>query len=98
EAPRSVLKTQVEALSRERLICNMASELEFFLFNNTYHDAFAANYANLAPSSDYRIDYHTMQTTRDEPIMHALRQQMPIAGVGVESTKGEWGKGRHEVN
>jgi glutamine synthetase len=39
-----------------------------------------------------------MQTTRDEPIMHALRQQMPGAGVRVESTKGEWGKGQHEVN
>jgi glutamine synthetase len=39
-----------------------------------------------------------MQTTRDEPIMRAIRQQMPGAGVRVESTKGEWGKGQHEVN
>ena len=52
----------------------------------------------MQPSSDYRIDYHTMQTTRDEPIMRAVRQQMPAAGVVVESTKGEWGKGQHEVN
>ena len=98
EAPRSVLKKQVDRLAKLGLTCNIASELEFFLFNTSYHDANAANYATLTPSSDYRIDYHTMQTTRDEPIMHALRQQMPGAGVRVESTKGEWGKGQHEVN
>jgi glutamine synthetase len=98
EAPRSVLKKQVDRLAKLGLTCNIASELEFFLFNTSYHDASACNYAALTPSSDYRIDYHTMQTTRDEPIMHALRQQMPGAGVRVESTKGEWGKGQHEVN
>src|SRR5262249_44106561 len=80
------------------LTCNAASELEFFLFNTTYHDAFTSRYLGIPPSSDYRIDYHTMQTTRDEPIMRALRTQMPAAGVRIESTKGEWGKGQHEVN
>jgi glutamine synthetase len=98
EAPRSLLKRQVERLAAQGLTCNVASELEFFLFNANYHEAFTANYAKLPPSSDYRIDYHTMQTTRDEPIMRAVRQLMPAAGVVVESTKGEWGKGQHEVN
>jgi glutamine synthetase len=100
EAPRSILRKQLDRLEKLGLTCNIASELEFFLFNTTYHDANLAGYAEsaLIPSSDYRIDYHTMQTTRDEPIMHALRQQMPGAGVRVESTKGEWGKGQHEVN
>ena len=98
EAPRSMLRKQVERLEKLGLTCNIASELEFFLFNTSYHDASACGYAQLTPSSDYRIDYHTMQTTRDEPIMHALRRQMPGAGVRVESTKGEWGRGQHEVN
>ena len=44
EAPRSVLQKQVERLSTEKLICNTASELEFFLFNTSYSDAFAADY------------------------------------------------------
>ncbi len=98
EAPRSVLKKQVDRLAKLGLTCNIASELEFFLFNTSYHDASRCNYSALTPSSDYRIDYHTMQTTRDEPIMRAIRQQMAPAGVVVESTKGEWGKGQHEVN
>jgi glutamine synthetase len=98
EAPRSILRGQVDRLAKQGLICNTASELEFFLFNTTYHDAFASNYSALTPSSDYRIDYHTMQTTRDEPIMHDIRQHMEGAGVPVESTKGEWGRGQHEAN
>ncbi len=75
-----------------------ASELEFFLFNQTYHSAFNGRYAALAPASDYRIDYHILQPAREEPLMRALRNFMDAAGVPVESSKGEWGKGQYEVN
>ncbi|PYJ05763.1 MAG: glutamine synthetase [Verrucomicrobia bacterium] len=98
EAPRSVLRRQTELLARKKLSACLASELEFFLFNNTFHDAFAAEYRNLTPSSDYRIDYHTMQPARDEPLMRRVRNEMTAAGVPVESSKGEWGHGQHEVN
>src|SRR5688500_10196251 len=98
EAPRSVLRRQVDRLTAKGLSCKMASELEFFLFNTTYHDAFASGYSQLQPSSDYRIDYHTMQPTHDEPLIGALRRQMQGARVPVESSKGEWGKGQHELN
>jgi glutamine synthetase len=98
EAPRSVLRRQVEAVTRNKFTCYAASELEFFLFNQSFHDAFAADYRNLTPSSDYRIDYHTMQPTRDEAIFRAVRNWMTEARVPVESSKGEWGRGQHEVN
>ena len=98
EAPRTTLRRQLDALKKSDYTCAIASELEFFLYNTTYPDAWRAGYRNLTPCSEYRIDYHTMQPARDEPIMHALRQQMPLAGVAIESTKGEWGKGQHEVN
>jgi glutamine synthetase len=98
EAPRSVLKRQVNALADKGLTAFTASELEFFLFNQTFHQAFAAEYRNLVPSSDYRIDYHITQPTQDEPLMRALRTQMPTAGVPVETSKGEWGRGQHEIN
>ena len=98
EAPRSVLRGQLERLGKRRLVCNMASELEFFLFNTSYHDAQAADYRGLTPSSDYRIDYHTMQPARDEGLFRAIRNQMAAARVPVESSKGEWGRGQHEVN
>src|SRR5207247_8057398 len=98
EAPRSVLREQVAAVARRKLTCYAASELEFFLFNHTYHDAFTADYRNLTPSSDYRIDYHTLQPTRDEGLMRAVRNGMSAARVPVESSKGEWARGQREVN
>jgi glutamine synthetase len=98
EAPRSVLQRQLEMLGARGMVCKIASELEFFLFNDTYPAAFAANYARLTPASDYRIDYHTLQPARDEAIFRSLRNFMDAADVPVESSKGEWGKGQHEVN
>jgi glutamine synthetase len=98
EAPRSVLKRQLEKLGAGGLVCKTASELEFFLFNDTYPAAFASHYSGLNPASDYRIDYHTLQPARDEAIFRSLRNFMDAADVPVESSKGEWGKGQHEVN
>ena len=98
EAPRSVLRSQLERLAKQKLSCNIASELEFFLFNTTYHEAFASGYRSLQPSSDYRIDYHIMQPTADEPLFRQIRNDMTLAEVPVESSKGEWGRGQHEVN
>jgi glutamine synthetase len=98
EAPRSVLRRQLDRLAKPKQACCIASELEFFLFNNSYHDAFVAEYRNLTPSSDYRIDYHTMQPARDEALMRAVRNMMDAARVPVETSKGEWGRGQHEIN
>lgn len=98
EAPRSVLRRQLDWLGRQGLTCYCATELEFYLFNQTFHSAHAAGYRDLQPSSDYRIDYHIMQPTRDEPFMRAVRNGMTSAGVPVESSKGEWSRGQHEIN
>ena len=98
ESPRAVLQRQVDVVARRRFVCNIASELEFFLFNTSYHDAFAANYRDLEPSSDYRVDYQIMQPTRDEPLFRSIRNMMGEAGVPIESSKGEWGRGQHEIN
>ncbi len=98
ESPRAVLKRQIERLEEKGLSTYAASELEFFLLNDSFHDAFKAGYRNLTPSSDYRIDYHTMQPARDEPFLRQARNQMGAAGIPVESSKGEWGRGQHEIN
>jgi glutamine synthetase len=98
EAPRSVLKRQLQLLRERGLSARMASELEFFLFNNSFHDAYTAEYRNLTPASDYRIDYHTMQPAQEEALFRSVRNQMSAAGVPVESSKGEWGRGQHEIN
>lgn len=98
EAPRSVLRRQLDRLTNKGFDCFCASELEFYLFNQTYHSAFTSGYRELQPSSDYRIDYHLMQPTRDEGLMRAIRNGMSGAGIPIESSKGEWSRGQHEIN
>jgi len=98
EVPRSVLKNQVQRLDAMGLECLCASELEFYLFNQTYDSAFASAYRDLQPSSNYRIDYHITQPGQDEPLMRAIRNQMTAAEIPVENSKGEWSRGQHEVN
>jgi len=98
ESPRSVLRRQIGLLKKVGVNCFCASELEFYLFNQTYHSAFASGYRDLQTSSDYRIDYHLMQPTRDEPLMRSVRNGMTAARVPIESSKGEWSRGQHEIN
>mgnify|MGYP001583146704 FL=1 len=98
EAPRAVLKRQLARLAKLGLSAQMAGELEFYLFNQSYADAWKAEYRGLAPSSDYRIDYHVLQPGRDEALLGDVRRMLPRAGIAVESSKGEWGRGQHEVN
>ena len=75
------------------------SELEFYLFQDSYrrHRGEAAT-ASCAPSSTYIMDYHMLQTTRDEWIIRQIRNHMRGAGIPVEFSKGEFGKGQHEIN
>jgi glutamine synthetase len=98
EAPRSLLRRQLDLLKETGWQAMTASELEFFLYQQTFHEAFVSRYQGLTPSSDYRIDYQTAQPTRDEATMRPLRNLMDAAEVPIESSKGEWGKGQHEVN
>lgn len=98
EAPRSILANQLTRLKKAGITCFCASELEFYLFNQTFHSAFENGYRDLQPSSDYRIDYHIMQPTRDEPLMRAIRNGMVAAGIPIENSKGEWSRGQHEIN
>ena len=98
EAPRQILRRQLERLAARGFTASMASELEFFLYQQDYPAAAAGGYAGLTPSSAYRIDYHLLQPTQDEPLMRAIRKGMIAAGLPIENSKGEWGRGQHEIN
>ena len=76
----------------------MASELEFYLFDETYESAAEKDYAHLKTSGRYIEDYHILQTTKNEPLIRAIRQGMEGAGIPVEFSKGEWGPGQQEIN
>jgi glutamine synthetase len=97
-APRAVLKRQIARLEAMGLQPMMASELEFFLFTDSYAAAHAGGYRDLHPISAYNEDYHVFQTTKEEDVMRSVRTGLNAAGIPVESTKGEASAGQEEIN
>ena len=97
-SPRAILKRQVERLEALGLRAMMASELEFFLFKQTYEEAQDAGYRLLAPLGAYNEDYHIFQTTKEEGVMRAIRNGLQGAGIPVENSKGEADAGQEEIN
>ena len=75
-----------------------ASELEYYLFRDSYRQAVEKRYAQLSAAGWYIEDYHMLQGTRAEGYHGAARRHLAGSGVPVESTKGEWGLGQHELN
>jgi glutamine synthetase len=97
-SPRRILQRQVERAAALGYSFKFASELEFFLFHESLDEAAAKGYANLTPHSQVIEDYHVLQTTRDEYLIRAIRNGVDGAGVPVEFSKGEAGRGQHEIN
>jgi len=98
EAPRSLLRQQLEQVQALGFQCFAATELEYFVFENTYRQAFDQHYQDLKPAGWYLEDYHIQQGTRTEAFTSAARRHLKHSGVPVENSKGEWGLGQHELN
>ena len=97
-SPRAVLRRQVRRLEAMGFRAMMASELEFFLYEQSYRDAHASGYRGLSPIGPYNEDYHIFQTTKEEEVMRAIRTGLNAAGIPVESSKGEASAGQEEIN
>ncbi|MDQ3779273.1 MAG: glutamine synthetase family protein [Chloroflexota bacterium] len=97
-APRSLLKRQIERAASLGLRPMMASELEFYLFRESFQSAQAKGYAGLERFGWYNEDYHLLQATKAEPLYRKFRNLMTEAGIPVEFSKGEAAPGQHEVN
>ncbi|MGY8825796.1 MAG: glutamine synthetase family protein [Candidatus Latescibacterota bacterium] len=97
-APRSMLKAQLARLAELGYSAKGGSELEYYLFKDSYEAAHKKGYENLEPFSTYIEDYHMFQGTKEERINAEVRRHMEASGIPVESSKGEWGPGQHELN
>jgi glutamine synthetase len=97
-APRSILRKQLASAAGLGFEALGASELEYFTYHDSYKDAAAKGYAGLEPVGWYLEDYNLLQGTRMEPFTREVRRHLRASGFAVESSKGEWGLGQHEVN
>ena len=98
EAPRSVLLGQLQRLHAQGFEAMAGSELEYYLFEDSYRQAADKHHNDLVPAGSYIEDYHVLQGFREEGFQGAARRHLRDSGIPVEGTKGEWGPGQHELN
>ena len=80
-APRNILKREIAKAAKHGITTKFASELEFFLFQDSYEEAWDKGYRDLNPTSRYNADYHILQSTKIEPIIQQIRDGMDAAGI-----------------
>ena len=97
-SPRGLLKKQLARLEAMGMKALFASELEFYLFDESYEAIHSKGYREPKTAGYYIEDYHVFQTTKEEPVMRAIRNGLNGAGIPVENSKGEWGPGQEEIN
>lgn len=96
-SPRAILQRQIARARAMGFEPRMATELEFYIFDNSY-ESLRGGVSGLVPVSGYNEDYHLFQTAKEEAVMRAVRNGLYGAGIPVENTKGEAEAGQHEIN
>jgi glutamine synthetase len=96
-SPRQILRAQVQRLADRGWTPMVGTELEFVVYNDSYEQAAAKDYRDLVPANQYNVDYSILGTSRIEPLLRRIRNEMAGAGLYVESAKGECNLGQHEI-
>ncbi len=97
-SPRAVLKRQVARAKAMGFDAMMATELEFYIFEQNFDVLRDEGYRKMTPVVRYNNDYGIFGTTKEEHLMRAVRNGLYGAGIPVENSKGEAEAGQHEIN
>jgi glutamine synthetase len=97
-SPRRILRHQLERAASHGLEIKCATELEFYLFRDSFAEVAEKGWRGIVPHTDTIEDYQLLQTSREEYVIGRIRNQMIEAGIPVEFSKGEAGAGQHEIN
>lgn len=96
-APRGILRKQIARATEMGYVAMGASELELYVFKDSYDDVARKSFVNLEPIGRLIEDYHIFQGTKEEFLIGDIRRHLERSGVPVESSKGEWGPGQQEI-
>ncbi|HEX7152604.1 MAG TPA: glutamine synthetase family protein [Thermoanaerobaculia bacterium] len=96
-APRSILRKQLARLDERGYTAMAASELELYVFKDSYEDVAQKQFVGIEPIGRLIEDYHIFQGTKEEFLISKIRQHLERSGIPVESSKGEWGPGQQEI-
>jgi glutamine synthetase len=98
EAPRAMLKRQIARLESLGMRACMASELEFYLFDQSYSALAEQDYGALKPYHHRHGDNDLFVTGIANAFLSQLVDDLADAGIVVDQIQGEGGTGQLEVN
>jgi glutamine synthetase len=98
ETPRAILQRQTERLARRGLSAWVATELEFYVYEDSYPRSFRKGYRGLSPLYHRCGDNDVLVTEFLDQYLRPLRQTMAGLGLPAETTQGEGGAGQAEIN
>lgn len=97
-APRRMLQRQLQRAREAGFTVMAGSEIELYVFDESFASARAKHYHDLQTMGSYIEDYHIFQGTKEDDLVGAIRRGLDTSGVPVEFSKGEWGPGQQEIN
>ena len=87
--PRTMLARQLARLRERGLVAKCGSELEYYIFKDSYDEVRDKGFQDLETAGWYLEDYHILQGTKEEGLNGAVRRRMNASGVPVEFSKRE---------
>src|SRR3982751_5132069 len=96
-SPRQLLKRVEEKARSLGFAVKVASEYEFFIFNETPESLRAKGYANLTPLSPGMFGYSWLRASENAPLVHDLQDQMAAFDIELEGFHTETGPGVYEA-
>lgn len=97
-SPRRMLQRQLAQARDAGFTVMSGTEIELYVFDDSYGAAREKRYHDLQPMGFYNEDYHIFQGTKEEGLIGAIRRHLGASGVPVECSKGEAGLGQQEIN
>ncbi len=98
QAPRSILKQQLGRLAAAGLTASMASELEFYLFDQSFAELAEIDYRTFRPFHHRNADNDLFVTGIAAPFLEQMVEDLDAAGISVDQIQGEGAAGQLEVN
>jgi len=97
-SPRRMLQRQIERAREAGFTALGGTEIELYVFDDSFAEARAKHYHDLRPMGAYNEDYHIFQGTKEEDLVGAIRRGLDQSGIPIEFSKGEAGLGQQEIN
>ncbi len=97
-SPRRMLQRQIERAREAGFTVLGGTEIELYVFDDSFAEARAKSYHDLRPMGTYNEDYHILQGTKEDELIGGIRRALEQSGVPVEFSKGEAGLGQQEIN